>query len=103
MERDIQEKKQLMAKRYRQSPRHTIQVDYATYIEELGKKIGVVPSFFSLLFKDPDLAIRVMFGPAIPAIYRITGPGAWKGAPQAIKNTFKNSYAGLGVKSLQQR
>ncbi|XP_059196500.1 flavin-containing monooxygenase 5-like isoform X2 [Centropristis striata] len=47
-------------------------------------QVGVRPNFLSLLLRDPVLWVRVFFGPCTPYQYRLTGPGRWAGARQAI-------------------
>ncbi|XP_067391208.1 flavin-containing monooxygenase 5-like [Emydura macquarii macquarii] len=81
---DITQKKEKMAKRYVKSPRHTIQVDYIEYMDELACLSGVKPSLLSLFLTDPKLAVEVFFGPCTPYHYRLSGPGKWEGARKAI-------------------
>ncbi|XP_062437222.1 flavin-containing monooxygenase 5-like [Rhea pennata] len=84
MEADIKQKKEEMAKRYVQSQRHTIQVDYIPYMDELACQLGVKPNLLTLFLTDPRLAMEVLFGPCSPYQYRLQGPGRWDGARQAI-------------------
>ncbi|XP_066411514.1 flavin-containing monooxygenase 5-like [Molothrus aeneus] len=84
MEADIEQKKEAMAKRYVKSQRHTIQVDYIPYMDELAHQLGVKPNLLSLFLMDPRLAMEVAFGPCTPYQYRLRGPGAWEGAREAI-------------------
>ncbi|XP_077038036.1 flavin-containing monooxygenase 5-like isoform X1 [Agelaius phoeniceus] len=84
MEADIEQKKEAMAKRYVKSQRHTIQVDYIPYMDELAHQLGVKPNLLSLFLTDPRLAMEVAFGPCTPYQYRLRGPGAWAGAREAI-------------------
>uniref|UniRef100_A0A8C8SFN4 Flavin-containing monooxygenase n=1 Tax=Pelusios castaneus TaxID=367368 RepID=A0A8C8SFN4_9SAUR len=81
---DISQKREEMAKRYVKSPRHTIQVDYVEYMDELACLAGVKPSVLSLFLMDPKLALEVFFGPCTPYQYRLRGPGKWDGARKAI-------------------
>nr|UZZ64696.1 tAncFMO1-5 [synthetic construct] len=81
---DIAKKKEEMEKRYVTSQRHTIQVDYIEYMDELASLIGVKPNLLSLFLTDPKLALEVFFGPCTPYQYRLTGPGKWDGARKAI-------------------
>lgn len=64
--------------------RHTIQVDYIPYMDELAKQVGVRPSILKLLLTDPRLALNIIFGPCTPYQFRLHGPGRWEGARQAI-------------------
>ncbi|KAJ8388458.1 hypothetical protein AAFF_G00133340 [Aldrovandia affinis] len=84
MLQDIKGKADKMAERYVTSQRHTIQVDYITYMDELAQQVGVRPNFLGLLLRDPRLGLSVMLGPCTPYQYRLCGPGQWAGARQAI-------------------
>lgn len=70
--------------RYVTSQRHTIQVDYLTYMDEIAEVVGVQPSISRLLLTDPRLGLNLMFGPSTPYQYRLRGPRKWAGARQAI-------------------
>ncbi|XP_073672785.1 flavin-containing monooxygenase 5-like [Garra rufa] len=84
MMKDIKAKEEAMARRYVDAQRHTIQVDYIPYMDELAKQVGVCPSILKLLLTDPRLALNVIFGPCTPYQFRLHGPGQWEGARQAI-------------------
>ncbi|XP_041791022.1 flavin-containing monooxygenase 5-like [Chelmon rostratus] len=84
MLKDIKCKQEAMAKRYVTSQRHTIQVDYVSYMDEIAQLVGVRPNFAKLLLTDPRLGLNVMLGPSTPYQYRLRGPGKWAGARQAI-------------------
>ncbi|XP_029474628.1 dimethylaniline monooxygenase [N-oxide-forming] 5-like [Rhinatrema bivittatum] len=84
MKADIALTRQEMEKRYVDSPRHTLQVDFIEYLDELAIQIDVKPNLLSLLLTDPKLAKEVFFGPCTPYQYRLRGPGKWEGARQAI-------------------
>ena len=43
MQADINTKAETMAKLYYTSQRHTIQVDYVTYMDEIAEKVGCAP------------------------------------------------------------
>ncbi|KAM9849271.1 flavin-containing monooxygenase 5-like [Aulostomus maculatus] len=84
MLKDMRNKQEAMAKRYVPSQRHTIQVDYVSYMDEMAELLGVRPGILKLLLTDPRLALNVLFGPVTPYQYRLRGPGKWDGARQAI-------------------
>ncbi|XP_048064533.1 flavin-containing monooxygenase 5-like [Megalobrama amblycephala] len=84
MMKDIKAKEEAMAQRYVAAQRHTIQVDYIPYMDELAKQVGVRPSILKLLLTDPRLALNIIFGPCTPYQFRLHGPGQWEGARQAI-------------------
>nr|XP_039270440.1 flavin-containing monooxygenase 5-like [Styela clava] len=84
MKRDIHEKREEMAKRYVKSRRHTVQVNYQEYMDELAEKISCKPKYYKYFLTDPKLAMKVYFGPAVPYIYRLEGPGKWPDAKKTI-------------------
>uniref|UniRef100_A0A3Q3VS32 Flavin-containing monooxygenase n=1 Tax=Mola mola TaxID=94237 RepID=A0A3Q3VS32_MOLML len=71
-------------KKYVTCQRHTIQVDYINYMDEIAELVGVRPNFLRLLLTDPRLGLSVTFGPCTPYQYRLRGPGKWPRARQAI-------------------
>ncbi|XP_065505124.1 flavin-containing monooxygenase 5-like [Caloenas nicobarica] len=81
---DVTQNKEKMAKRYVRSQRHTIQVDYIPYMDELACQVGVKPNLLALFLTDPKLALEVAFGPCTPYQFRLRGPGRWAGAREAI-------------------
>uniref|UniRef100_A0A3B4FI44 Flavin-containing monooxygenase n=1 Tax=Pundamilia nyererei TaxID=303518 RepID=A0A3B4FI44_9CICH len=83
MLKDIQWKQAAMAQ-YVTSQRHTIQVDYVSYMDEVAELVGVQPNIPRMLLTDPKLGMNVLFGPCTPYQYRLRGPGKWAGARQAI-------------------
>jgi dimethylaniline monooxygenase (N-oxide forming) len=84
MNADIDVTLKNMAKRFVASRRHTIQVDYVSYMDELSSMIGAYPDIKALALSDPLLALKLVFGPALPYHYRVNGPHAWAGARDAI-------------------
>ncbi|XP_060088549.1 flavin-containing monooxygenase 5-like [Heteronotia binoei] len=81
---DIRFKEVEMAKRYVRSRRHTIQVDYIEYMDEIAALIPANFNMWLLFLKDPKLAWEVLFGPCTPYQYRLQGPGKWDKARKAI-------------------
>ncbi|XP_062989528.1 flavin-containing monooxygenase 3 [Elgaria multicarinata webbii] len=79
---DIDEKMGKKLKWYGQTD--TIQTDYVVYMDELASSIGVKPNIPRLFLTDPRLALKVYFGPCSPYQFRLTGPGKWDGARDAI-------------------
>jgi len=90
MKEEMDCKKKAMAQRYYNSERHTIQVDYIPYADEIADQIGCRPDIFKLFLKDPSLAICCLFGPCAPYQYRLMGPGCWDGARKALIDIPKN-------------
>nr|XP_054769781.1 flavin-containing monooxygenase 5-like [Lytechinus pictus] len=84
MKADMMSKEEAMAKRYISSQRHTIQVDFIKYMDEVALEFGVKPDFWKMLLSDPVLALKCVCGPYTPYQYRLVGPGQWSGARDAI-------------------
>ncbi|XP_018589728.1 dimethylaniline monooxygenase [N-oxide-forming] 5-like [Scleropages formosus] len=84
MWKDIKSVTEEMSKRYVPSARHTIQVDFTPYMDELANQFGVRPNILKLLLTDPRLGFSVLFGPCTPYQFRLRGPGKWAGARNAI-------------------
>ncbi|XP_070549418.1 dimethylaniline monooxygenase [N-oxide-forming] 2-like [Ptychodera flava] len=71
--------------------------------EELADMLGVKPSFWRLLVKDPKLAMAFKYGPMVPYWYRLEGPGAWPEARDRILNAIENTtYALKGYPSVSE-
>ncbi|KAG8517656.1 Dimethylaniline monooxygenase [N-oxide-forming] 5 [Galemys pyrenaicus] len=87
MKREIAKAQEEIAKRYVDTPRHTIQGDYIDTMEELAVLVGVKPNLLHLAFTDPKLALELLVGPCTPIHYRLQGPGKWAEARKAILNT----------------
>ncbi|XP_060678927.1 flavin-containing monooxygenase 3-like, partial [Hemiscyllium ocellatum] len=64
--------------------RRTLQVDYIPYMDGLAEEIGARLDVKRLFLADPRLAFQVFFGPCSPYQFRLTGPGKWDGARDAI-------------------
>ncbi|RUS85908.1 hypothetical protein EGW08_006311 [Elysia chlorotica] len=85
---DVRRREAEMAQRYVASRRHTIQVDYVGFMDELAQLVGCAPEFASLFKRDPLFALKVWFGPVYPYTYRLCGPGQWKDAKETILSTW---------------
>ncbi|KRY09545.1 Dimethylaniline monooxygenase [N-oxide-forming] 5 [Trichinella patagoniensis] len=88
MEKEVQGKQAENAQRYVRSQRHTIQVDYVPYLDEISQMIGTKPNLWKYWRTDPKLAFKLLFGPCVPYQYRLEGPHAWHGARDAILNVW---------------
>jgi len=84
MMKDVNYKKNMMKQTFVHSRRHTIQVDYVNFMDELATMIGCKPSFTDFITKDPALAFKLMECPVFPYTYRLKGPHPWEGARRAI-------------------
>eukprot|EP00794_Sanderia_malayensis_P014230 gene14231-15714_t len=90
MEADVMKKRKEMAGSYYQSERHTIQVDYMNYSDEIAEQIGCKPNLRKLFLTDPSLALLCFFGPCAPYQYRLDGPNTWSGAKKALQSINDN-------------
>lgn len=72
------------AKRYVARRRHTIQVDYVLYMDELADIIGAKPKISRYLLSSPCFAMKLFFGPDVAYQFRLNGPHVWSGAKRAI-------------------
>ena len=70
MMRDIERKKEFQ-KRFYESDRHTIQVDWLNFMDELALEIGVKPNLIKYFFTDQELWRALMFAPSAAYQYRL--------------------------------
>ncbi|XGW01642.1 hypothetical protein V3C99_014063 [Haemonchus contortus] len=82
---DIALKRAAMKRRYFQSEKHTIQVDYIKYMDEIATILGCKPDLRKILLSDPKFALRLFMGANVPYVYRLVGPNKWDGAEDAIR------------------
>ncbi|KAM9831339.1 flavin-containing monooxygenase 5-like [Neosynchiropus ocellatus] len=73
-----------MHQKFACSERNPLQVEYIPYLDSLAELVGARPNVLRLLLRDPQLALQVLLGPSTPYQYRLTGPGQWPGAREAI-------------------
>ncbi|XP_048730177.2 flavin-containing monooxygenase 5-like isoform X2 [Ostrea edulis] len=100
MWKDVGKKLNALRKRFVESPRHTIQVDFIDFMDELSKLNGNYPHLGKLMLTDPRLAAAIFFGPATPYQYRIMGPGKWAGAREAIFTQWERNDYPLATRPL---
>ncbi|OCT85450.1 flavin containing dimethylaniline monoxygenase 5 gene 1 L homeolog isoform X1 [Xenopus laevis] len=100
MVHDVAQKRQKMESRYVRSQRHTIQVDYVEYMDEVASLLGAKPRLFLLFMTDPKFALKVFFGPCTPYQYRLMGPGKWSGARAAIMTQYDRIIKPTKTRSL---
>ncbi|OWF49921.1 Dimethylaniline monooxygenase [N-oxide-forming] 5 [Mizuhopecten yessoensis] len=100
MWKDIRRKEDTMRKTYVKSIRHTIQVDWIPYMDELATLVGCKPDLRFLLLTDPKLAWLCLVGPCTPYQFRLQGPGKWTGARDAILTVKQRTLYPLKTRSL---
>lgn len=84
MKREIQNRHEQLTKRYVDSVRHTIQVDFISYMDELCVEFGAKPNLWKMALTDPILFYACLTGSCVPYQYRLQGPHSWEGAREAI-------------------
>ncbi|XP_007480830.2 LOW QUALITY PROTEIN: dimethylaniline monooxygenase [N-oxide-forming] 4 [Monodelphis domestica] len=94
---DATRKEDLVKRGIIQDPRNE-KLDYIDFLDELARYIGAKPRILSLFLKDPRLGKEVFFGPCTSYQYRLTGPGKWDGARNAILTQWDRT-----LKPLQTR
>ncbi|GAB1598636.1 dimethylaniline monooxygenase [N-oxide-forming] 5-like [Argonauta hians] len=98
MWKDIKEKEIVIQKRFVKSERHTIQVEFTPYMDEIATLNGNMPNFVKLLFSDPALALHCVFQPCTPYQYRLMGPGQWNGAKETLYGIWDRTISGISQK-----
>lgn len=93
MYRHIEERNAWVSKNMATSRRHHLETFWIKAMDEIADEIGVRPQMTRLLFDDPLLALRCIFGPCVPAQYRLFGHGKWDGARAVIEHAFQNMAA----------
>lgn len=99
MDEDIRRMRKTVKEKFGTSQRHTIQVDYMTYMDDVGQLLGVKPNLRRLFFSDPIFWIYCMFGANLPYQYRLQGPHPWSGARQAILESNERVRAPLQTRA----
>ncbi|XP_077132539.1 dimethylaniline monooxygenase [N-oxide-forming] 2-like [Ranitomeya variabilis] len=76
--------------------------DYISYMDDLASDIGVKLNIWKLFLKDPVLAWKVVFGPCNSYQFRLTGPGKWVGAREAILTQWHRIEKPLKTRVIKQ-
>ncbi|XP_039256346.2 flavin-containing monooxygenase 5-like [Styela clava] len=84
MKKDIRKIREALANNYVKSKRHETLVNYQPYMDEIADIISCKPKYLKYFITDPYLAFKVYFGPAVPSMYRLEGPGRWSEARKTI-------------------
>ncbi|XP_056671499.1 flavin-containing monooxygenase 1 [Monodelphis domestica] len=79
-----------------------LQTDCVKYVDELLSFINAKPNVLSLLLVDPLLAFKVFFGPLTSYQYRLTGPGKWDGARNAIMTQWDRTFKPMKTRVVQE-
>lgn len=84
MWKDIRRRQEEIANRYVDSQRHTIQVDYLSFMDDIAEEYGAKPNLLKMAITDPMLFWKCFTGPCLSYQYRLQGPHSWSGARDAI-------------------
>uniref|UniRef100_A0A3B3WGJ5 Flavin-containing monooxygenase n=1 Tax=Poecilia mexicana TaxID=48701 RepID=A0A3B3WGJ5_9TELE len=84
MVKEIETETATMNQKFVCSERNPLQVDVIPYTDSLAEQVGAKPNILQLLFTEPALVLQVVLGPYTSYQYRLSGPGKWAGARQAI-------------------
>ncbi|CAJ0584989.1 unnamed protein product, partial [Mesorhabditis spiculigera] len=98
MKKDSEMKRRMMAGRFVKSRRHTIQVDFTPYMDELADLIGCRLDMKQLFMSDFSLGMRALFGPNVAYTYRLQGPHKWAGAREAIMSAADRVAKATNIK-----
>lgn len=95
MEKEVELRHAKNSAQYVDSLRHTIQVLWIPYMDEICSEFDAKPNFWKLVFTDPVLYLACIFGPCTPYQYRLQGPHTWDGAREAILSVWNRIEAPL--------
>eukprot|EP00079_Xenopus_tropicalis_P024140 XP_012816672.1 PREDICTED: flavin containing monooxygenase 2 isoform X1 [Xenopus tropicalis] len=86
---DLARDEKLRRKWFATAKDNSRRTEYTKYLDDLASQIGAKPNIFKMFLTDPVLASKVLFGPCNSYQYRLTGPGMWPGAREAIITQWK--------------
>ncbi|XP_042895039.1 flavin-containing monooxygenase 5 [Parasteatoda tepidariorum] len=99
---DITKRNEDNEHRYGPSDKQNIHVDYVQYKDELAEQIGAKPNLWKILFTDPQLWLKLVFGPCVPYQFRLQGPHPWAGAREAIMTCDERVIYPLNGKEIER-
>ncbi|KAG0205593.1 Cyclopentanone 1,2-monooxygenase (CPMO) [Mortierella sp. GBA30] len=107
MDKEIRMMKEDICNRFGDTPRHTIEVEFAPYCDKLAKNIECFPSLQKLVDKygwieGLKLKTETIMGPAAPVHYRLVGPHEWEGA-RDVTWGYAGKKAYMNSRHLQDR
>ncbi|KAG8189376.1 hypothetical protein JTE90_021879 [Oedothorax gibbosus] len=84
MEKEVEERRKANAAMFVDSLRHTVEVFWIPYMDEICSEFGAKPNLWKLAFTDPVLFLSCLFGPCTAYQFRLQGPHTWDGARESI-------------------
>ncbi|KAG9288446.1 hypothetical protein G9A89_015652 [Geosiphon pyriformis] len=81
MDKSIKQYQVTCSSTFYSSPRHTIQIDFLTYCDQLASEIGCLPTPRNMFSRYGFKGLKIyFFGIPTPVQYRLFGPHAWEDA-----------------------
>ncbi|XP_058396069.1 flavin-containing monooxygenase 1 [Diceros bicornis minor] len=81
---------------------NALQTNYITYVDELLTYMNAKPNLLSMLLMDPRLALTIFFGPCTSYQFRLTGPGKWEGARNAILTQWDRTFKATKTRIVEE-
>ena len=81
---EVKHRRTKLKSQYYEGAKHSVQVEFVSYMEELARQFGVRPNMWEYFTTDPKLWYKLLFGPLVSYQYRLTGPGSWHDARRAV-------------------
>lgn len=77
-------------------------MDYVDYMDQLASEVQCKPNIWKYIFTDPNLALKLLFGPAVPYQYRLNGPGRWPEAREKIMTVMDRVHYPFKTRKVEQ-
>lgn len=74
--------------------RFTFQADWLEYMDSVARSAGMKPNLLKYFFTDPNLWWGLLTEPAIPAQFRLDGPGAKRKLARKLILSIKERIRG---------
>ena len=87
MRKEIVRDKEFHGKAFYESPKHTLQIIYIPYMNEISCYVGCKPNLWKYLLTDQKLWYHLFFGLYTVYQFRLEGRHKWIGARDTIINT----------------
>lgn len=103
MKKEMLKDEQLRKKWFATADNNFRRTNYISYMDDLASDIGVKLNICKMFLTDPVLAWKVVFGPCNSYQFRLTGPGKWDGAREAIFTQWDRIEKPLRTRVVKQR
>jgi dimethylaniline monooxygenase (N-oxide forming) len=91
----IAREKAFYREQFYESPRHSLEIFYIPYLEEIARTLGCMPNLWQYALTDPKLWYHLVFGLYTTYQFRLVGDHRWPGARDAIIHTNDRIEAAL--------